>query len=114
MLVHHGRAASRRILGAFLRAKNGRKSSCNDALHHFGIAAERRWTFTGVENAEPARRSRADVEQPPVPPERSLDETDQLRDLLALAGDRVSDRTVFGVLKVGELDGGREIDVGGA
>src|SRR5512143_754315 len=104
MLVHHRGAARRGILGTLLRAENRGESAGDDALHHLGLAAERRWTFARVEDAEPAGRARADVEEPAVSTKRIFGERDESRDRLTLARDRIGDGAVLGVHQVDDLD----------
>ena len=74
-LARRPRACPRRLPA---RADQRGKSAGDDALHHLRIAAERRRAFGRVEHAEAARRSGADVEQPPAATEGVLGERDRL------------------------------------
>ena len=85
MLVDHRGAAGGRILGAFLRAQDRGEPAGDDALHHLGVAAERRRAFARVEHAEAAGRAGADVEEPAVTAECIFGERDELRDLARAA-----------------------------
>jgi hypothetical protein len=99
------------ILGSFLRARQRGGSTGDDPLHHLGIGAEGGRAFRCVEHTEPARRSRADIEQPAAAAKHGLGRRDRRGDLFALRGDGGGHPLVLVVHEVHDAQRIRQVDL---
>src|SRR6476469_5554682 len=100
MLVDRSCTVLGNVFRAFLRSSERGQAAGDYSLHHLGIGAERRRTFARVENAETARRSRADVKKPTTFSERVFGNAQCSCDLVALREDRIGNHAVFGVYEI--------------